>query len=83
MTSLTLTLKYQSHHYIQWRGGMGTFSYSAVQCTAFHARNLKYTAMHQQHYLGQSANTQENIDIQPFEKIWKMESDAPHSIDKV
>ena len=61
--TLTLTLKYQSHHYhiaIKWRGGMGTFSYR-VQRSAFHARNLKYTAMHQQNYPFPPLQTPGNI----------------------
>ena len=63
------------HISIKWQGGMGTFSYR-VQCSAFVARNLKCTAMHQQHYLIQSANTEENINTQPSKKIWKMENDT-------
>ena len=41
-----------------------------VQFSAFHERNLEYTAMHQQQYLVRPANTQENINIQLFMKIW-------------
>ena len=36
-------------------------------------KKLKYTAMHQQQYLVQPANTQ---DLQPAKKIWKMECDG-------
>jgi len=36
----------------------------------------KYTAMHQQQYVIQPANSQENLIIQPPKKIWKMESDG-------
>jgi len=62
----------------------GNFSYR-VQCSAFHASNLKCAAMHQQHDLVQSANTQENLNIRPSQKIWKMESDGsldPRLLDK-
>ena len=36
----------------------------------------KYTAMHQQQYVIQPANTHGNLNIQPPKKIWKMESDG-------
>ena len=47
-----------------------------LQMSPFHARNLKYTAMHQQQYLVQPANTQENLNILPSKKIWKMEGNS-------
>ena len=45
-------------------------------CSAFHARNLKYTAVHQQQYLIRPTNTQEGLNVQPSKKIWEMESDG-------
>ena len=49
----------------------------ALLCTAvYFARAAKCTAMHQQQHPVQPANTQENLNIQPSEKIWKMEGDG-------
>ena len=46
------------------------------QCSAIHVGNLKYTVMHQEQYLVQPTNTQENLNIERSKKIWKMEGDG-------
>ena len=65
LTTLTLILMYQSHHY-----------HLAINPLNLPEMVKEDTAVHQKHYLVQSANTHNNLNIQPSQKIWKMESDG-------
>ena len=50
-----------------------------VQWSALDARNLKYTAMHQQYHLVQPANTKEKLHIRPWGRFRTARAQRVHS----